>query len=167
MKIDIISPPPPLAFGEGDDEFKLHLKRFTAEDRAAVIDALLTKTDVFSQVTKAVERVVETWSGVCDPNGHPIAMKIEDDDGNVTNQLGKFLGAVPPLLQWQVLLGVLGFMGIDTAAVSDLSAIFKDAKGPPNADPTEPPAGSTPTSASGGSSSTETPRSGRHSPSNG
>lgn len=152
MKIDIISPPPPLTFGEGDQQFKLHLKRFTAEDRAVIVDSLLARENNIALTNRAIERVIETWSDVYDEGGSPVPMKVTDDDGNESSNLGKFLGAIPPALHMEVLRGVLVFIGVDEENIVDLSQLFKGNKGGKTADPTAPPAGATSKKASGGSS---------------
>lgn len=155
MKIDIISPPPPLTFGEGDNKFQLHLKRFTGGDRAAVLDAMVALENPVAQINHAIERIIETWSGVCDTGGNPIQMIVKDDAGNETNLLGKFLGALPAEMHLAVLSGILAFMDIPDGIVDRMAKVFKSSKNT-KTDPTAPPAADTPTIASGDSSNSET-----------
>lgn len=155
MKIDIISPPPPLTFGDGDNAFKLHLTRFTGSDRAAVLDAMVAVENPVAQINHAIERIIETWSGVCDADGNQIPMIVTDDAGNKTNRLGKFLGALPAETHIEVLAGILAFMDIPDGIIDRMAKVFKSSRGL-KTDPTAPPAADMPTIASGGSSTSET-----------
>ncbi len=118
MKLDFLSPPPPLRFGTGDDAFALKLRRIDAADRAAVLDAIQASSHM--QVQAELERHVTGWENVCDANGVAVPFEEEDDKGHKTRNLSKFLGALALSDQMRVMIGLLAFIGIPTEAAETI-----------------------------------------------
>lgn len=144
MKIDICQAPPTLWFGAGDRRFGLDLKRFTAVERAMVVDALVRND--FAEVQRAAGGLVVGWREVCNEQGLPIPFEEMDLDRRVVRNLDKFLGAVPMVDQMRVLAGILAFLGVPASNVEYLVRAFAPGE---TADPrpTQPPDGATPRSA--------------------
>ena len=159
MKIDIISKPPPLPFGEGVDGFKLLLERYTGEQRLAVLDACMSGSPTLSGEASAslqalqfaCHRVVADWENVCDANGTPIPIIREDEKGK-RSVFGEFMGALPITMQLKVLAGIVAFMGIPVSAVRipQLIEVFEKLGEGGRQNPTGSSGSATDSTASGG-----------------
>lgn len=147
-------PAAPLAFGAGDDGFRLRIKRLSALDRTALIDAACT--DSFTAIQAAVEEVVEDWEGVVDERGRPVPFwghePILDAEGapivdehqepktRRVKQLGKFLGGQPLAVQVDVMAGVLAYAGLPSLIVENLREVIgRKLRIAVRPDPTPPP----------------------------
>lgn len=147
MKADLISNPPPLSFGEGEDQFKLHLRRFTSDDRLAIVDAA---SRGLVHVQNAANKLVITWENVVDPSGNPIPFARMNERGEQVSNLPAFLGSLPLEMHVRVLAGLLAFVGIPTADVEAIVGPLA-VREKPTSPPTPPAGGATPPTASTGS----------------
>lgn len=111
MKINIFDAPPTLWFGdEGDpDRFGLAIKRYSGSDRMGVFDAVASGS--FEAIEQSAARLVTGWDNVRDERGNAIPFETEDKGRTIRN-LDIFLGAMPLLLQMDVMLGVIAFIGV-------------------------------------------------------
>ncbi|MBX3396500.1 MAG: hypothetical protein KF841_14155 [Phycisphaerae bacterium] len=123
MKLDFLSEPPPLEFGEGDDKFSLIMKRPTSADRSAVLDAVNDKS--LQSMQYQLERMVKGWKGVEDKNG--TAIDFYEDENETKSRLGNFLGALPLVAQFEVCAGLVAFIGIPPKGVEDIIDNLKKA----------------------------------------
>lgn len=117
MKIDIVSKPPPLGFGEGEGAFALLLERFTGGQRAAILDACSSMACNIEGLQAACGRIVGDWQNVCDVNGSPLAYVVEEG-GFKRNRFNEFMGALPLIMQLRVLVGIVEFVGIPREAIT-------------------------------------------------
>lgn len=147
MRVDIYSAPPGQDFGEGDQKFTLHLRRFDGDDRMALLDAITAGS--FEQIQKRLNRIVCGWKDVEGPQGNPLPFEVQDDKGKITCNLPAFLGSIDFVPQLKVMAGLLAFLQIPNGDVLRVLKILGDAF---SASPTTPPAGNMPATASGGSS---------------
>ena len=143
QRVDIQQAPPPVSFGEGEEQFSLRLKRFNAAERMAVIDAVASQE--FERVELALERLVIGWEGVCNEQGMPIPFDAMDGETHrPVRNLGIFLAVVPLKVQAQVLAGLLAFLGVPVGNVEYLVRALGVEAGETR--PTSPPADATPPS---------------------
>lgn len=150
MKIDIISKPPALPFGKGEDQFSILLERWTGEQRALILDACMDGGSI-QALQFACQRIVGDWQNVCDENNNPIPILREDEKGK-RSLFGEFMGAIPITLQLDVLTGIVAFVGIPREAIKlpQLIEVLEKAGkgGTPN--PTGSSASAGPSTVSGG-----------------
>lgn len=142
MKVDIVSPPPPLKFGEGPDAFSLRLKRWSGDERAMVIDA--HQSGSLTQLQLAIEPLVIAWENVTREDGTAIALHRTDEHGRQVSNFSAVMGAAPLATQYEVIAGIIAFMGIP---VGNIEAVLKQLRKGGEAasiDPTGSQAGSTP-----------------------
>ena len=147
MKLNLFENPPPLWFGEGEDEkFALMLRPCTEADRMHILDSLSIG---LAALQAAVNRLVIGWQEVCDAQGMPISFEAMDVDRRKVCNLGRFLGAVPLALQFQVLTAIVAFIGLPTSSLAGIAATLPGGE-TVDARPTEKPASATPAGASAG-----------------
>ena len=152
MKVNL-GDKPVIPFFEGaDDAFSLTLKHVTGADQMAVLDAIAN--DSFVGICEAVSRLVENWSGVMDENGRAIPFEGTDDKGEKTRNIDVFFGAIGMMRQMEVMLGIASFLGMPgqmlKTTLENLRRLTGEA---PAVDPTSPPEGDTPPTASTSSAS--------------
>jgi hypothetical protein len=147
MNFNISPKPDPLAFGEGMDHFKLHVKPITGEERMCMLDAVRSNSLV--DIQSAVERMVIGWDGVQDENGHPVPFEFRD--GTITkNRFDQLLGSISCELQLRVIGGLLAFVGIPAVDIGLVIRAFGGEETIEATAPTPPPGDAMLTNASGG-----------------
>jgi len=109
MKIDIVSAPPALRFGEGETAFALRIKRFSGAERMAVCDAVASRN--FEAMQRACGRLVIAWENVCDTAGNPLGFDCSED-GVIRNRFDALMGAVDLRMQGQIIAAIVAFMGL-------------------------------------------------------
>lgn len=148
MKLSLFENPPPLWFGEGDAKFALLLRACTESDRMHILDSLSIG---LAALQAAVNRLVIGWQNVLDAAGNPIPFEAMEADRRKVCNLGRFLGAVPLAVQFEVLTAIVAFVGLPTTSLAEIAATLPGGE-TVDARPTEKPASATPAGASPGCS---------------
>lgn len=147
MKVELLKPPPPLSFFEGDDEFSLLVRPLKDTDRMDVVDGIGRMS--YHDMSAALKEVVIGWKNVVGMDGNPIPFAYKDDHNRDVNRLGEFLAKLPLRKHLEVLAGLMGYMGFAAGQVKEFVSI---AAGSTEFDPapTSPPDATTQAPASGG-----------------
>ena len=146
MKVDLITAPPPLRFGEGENRFALFLKKITGTERAKILDACMDRR--FAAIEAAILPIVIAWDNVTDASGVPLQFESINDHREKVSHLDEFLGALPVKLHMECIVGILAFIGVPRKDLDGMAQAFADLGGTEiDANPTKPPAESTAASA--------------------
>jgi len=146
MKVDLFALPPALPFGEGAEAFKLHLRPLDSGDSAMLLDAVSSGS--YSEMFHAAGRLVIGWEGVDGLDGIPIPFEVMDEKTRrPMSRFGRFVGAIPMVDRLRILAGILAFCGIPQQTITNL--IEQLEKIALDLDPTQLPAGTTKSDASG------------------
>jgi len=143
MKLSNVNLPPPLLeIGSGDEGFKLKLKPPDGAARLGLLDAV--RSSSIEYVYRVAVSQVAGWEGLSDGAGRAIECKPVSgaDRGNID----AVFGAMPLETQSRAVHAIVAFIlpDLDAAALKSATGDAGDA------DPSAPPRGSTPGSASGG-----------------
>lgn len=137
LKVTTNWAPPPLEFGEGDQAFKLHVRPPNTIDRAGVLDAMAGGS--FVGIQRMIESLITGWDGVCGPDGSPIPFEGTTPDGATGKMFSRVMGFIPLTLQFEIVAGVLAFVGVPKDNAEAFAKAVEAAVGVrPNADPITP-----------------------------
>jgi hypothetical protein len=140
MKIDIVTAPPALEFGDGEGRFALRLKRFSGAERMAICDAVASGN--LAAMQRAVGQVVVGWENVLDAAGNPIGFDCSED-GGLKNRFDGLMGALPLPMVGQVMAAIIAFVGLRADAEAVRSAFARSGAEIAKLDPTRQPAATT------------------------
>lgn len=143
MKFEIAAPPAALSFGEGEDAFKIRIRRWDAAQRAMVFDAFASGSLLQMQAT--IEPLVLSWEGILRPDGTPIPLDYEDEGRHKRRNFDLVLGQMSVAMQMRVLGGIAEFIGVPAEGLLDVATRLKASVG--DLRPTGAQASDTPASA--------------------
>lgn len=154
MQVDLFTLPSPLKFGEGDNAFSIQLRRFTQQERLAVLDAVQSDGAgriSLAQIQRAAGQLVIGLMGVTTIGGERLTLQsIHSEGGGDAEKFDRFLAVLPISRSIDVLAGILAFVGLPRKAVDAIRTAFAWEEGTADPTPTNPPDANTPANASGG-----------------
>jgi hypothetical protein len=145
MRVDIVSNPKPLAFGQGEGAFNLQLRRWSSIERAMVFDAVASQS--LFQMQVAIEGLVLGWTGVTDAAGVPVPFERLNDQNKTVSNFSAVMGAVGVDVQVEVVLAIIAFLGIP---VGDVEKTVRSLRPTGDLRPTSTQDGAMPPTASNG-----------------
>src|ERR1700752_1556390 len=114
MRVNIFKRPDPLTIGKGEESFQLLVRKFSDRDRMAIVNAVVAQD--FVKILDAVAGLIVGWGGVVSDEGSPIPFESMDDSGKPQKNLAAFLAAIPLLLQFEIILGMVALVGLKAQA---------------------------------------------------
>lgn len=119
MRIDVLSKPPALPFGSGDEAFSVTPRRMTEVDRGAFLDAFAAEEARFATLSALAAGMIESWSGLQHPDGSELRPYATFPDGSKISG-AHVMAALPLRWQIEIIVAMAAFCGLPEEGLAEM-----------------------------------------------